>query len=77
MSDNKQATADGFHVLPLAKVYTVTHLVFGTFTARTVESGPGWCAFCIIDSNPRLTRMGYPEGSYIEISAPFFEATPL
>lgn len=64
-------------VLSVGKVYTVRHLCFGTFTARAVDPGEGWCGFCIVDANEQLTDAGFAVGDYIEISADFYKAREL
>lgn len=64
-------------VLAVGKLYDITHKCFGRFIARAVEPEVGWCGFCIIETNHELSRLGYSNGEYIELTAQFYRAVPL
>lgn len=64
-------------MLALGKLYQVTHKSFGTFIARAIEPGDGWCGFQIVDGNAELLREGFPSGAYIELTADFYKARAL
>ena len=63
--------------LALSKVYQVRHKVYGSFVARAVEPNIGWCGFVILEDNEKLRADQFDNGSYIELTADFFRATPL
>lgn len=74
---NRPPVIEGPSVLAVGKLYTVTHKCFGTFLARAVEPSVGWCGFCVIEGNPELSRLGFSNGEYIELTAEFYRAVPL
>lgn len=63
--------------LKVGKLYQVRHIAFGSFVARVEEPHPGWCGFVVIEGNDKLHRQEIDNGSYIELTADFFRATPL
>ena len=71
-----QATHES-EMLVLERVYHVTHSCFGTFIGRVVEPAPGWCGFVILESNEKLSNLGYLVGHYIELTADFYKARAL
>ena len=64
-------------VLDVGKVYRVTHQYLGTFTARAIEPGGGWCGFCILEANDALSREGFNVGEYVELTANSYKARAL